>query len=113
MENNKLIIVIGEKPTNVPKEFSTIEIYYRTKNNTLEYYDTINTMYNYNYVESFFDIPEDPRYFLEEGHTDNGCTFRCVLKPLGTYKGLYRLIGGTPYKIRAIKPATEYEFKRK
>ena len=38
MENNKLIIVIGEKPTNVPEEFSTIEMYYRTKDNSLEYY---------------------------------------------------------------------------
>ena len=113
MENNKLIIVIGEKPTNVPKEFSTIEMYYRKKDKSLEYYGTINSMFNFNYVSPFLCIKEDPRYFLEEGHTENGCRFRCVLKPVGKSKGLYRLIGGDPHKVDSFEPTTELKLKRK
>lgn len=113
MENNKLILIIGEKPTNVPEVFSTIEMYYRKKDKSLEYYGTLNSMFNFDYVSPFFCISSDPRYYLEEGHTENGCRFRCQLKPVGNNKGLYRIIGGTSHKVATFEATTEIKPKRK
>lgn len=113
MEEDKLILVVGEKPTNIPKSFSTIEMYYRKKDKSLEYYGTINSMFNFDYVSPFFCISSDPRYYLEEGHTENGCRFRCQLKPVGNNKGLYRIIGGTSHKVATFEATTEIKQLKK
>ena len=113
MTNNKLELVIGEIPVNIPNEFSTIEMYYRKDDNSLEYYGTINSMFNFNYISPVLFMSEDPRYYLEEGHTENGCKFNCILKATGKNKGLYRLINGTPYLSDKFDSTTELKLKRK
>lgn len=111
-EEEKLILVIGEKPSVVPNEFSIIEMYYRKKDKSLEYYGTVNSMFNFNHV-SFLNVPGDPRYYFEEGHSANGFKFRCELKVVGSKKGLYRLIGGYATKIATFTPICELKNKKK
>ncbi len=88
----KLILTVGDKVSNVPEKFSSIEMFIHD-GDSLNYYGTLNTIYNFDYV-SFIDIPGDPRYYLEERENEIGNKIRCELKPLGEDRGLYQVIHG-------------------
>lgn len=103
----KLHLVIGEDiPGNIPTEFSSVVLYQRENDNSLKLYSEITLPYIINFAEFDSSIDGDPRYFFEEGHEygTSICKHRCLLKPLGKMKGIYRLGFNYPIKIRSIEP---------
>ena len=112
-ENNVLSLVIGEDiPSDAPKEFSRIKMYVRDNNNDLILYADINLHYLINHVE-FIDLKDDPRYLMEEGYDskNNNSRYTCLIKPFGTLKGIYRILGMQTFKISEIEPLFEYDNK--
>lgn len=109
IEDYILHLVIGEDiPSNVPDEFHTVKLYARDKDNTLNLYADISLPYLINHSE-FLDIKDDPRYFFKEGYDSETkvCKYICEIKPLGTMKGVYRILNGQPIKIGDIEPLCE------
>jgi len=111
IEDYILHLVVGEDiPVNAPNEFHMVKLYIRDKDNNLNLYADISLPYLINHSE-FLDIEDDPRYFFKEGYDSEtkGCKYICEIKPLGTMKGVYRILNGQPIKIRDIEPLCEIE----
>ena len=110
-EDYILYLVIGEDiPNDVPDEFHVIKLYMRDKNGNLNLYADISLPYLINHSE-FLDIKDDPRYFLKEGYDPQteGCRYICEIKPLGSMKGVYRILNGQSIKIMSIEPLCKLE----
>lgn len=104
-----LHLVVGEDiPTNAPDEFHIVKLYVRDKDDNLNLYADISLPYLINHSE-FLDIKDDPRYFFKEGYNSQtkGCKYICEIKPLGTMKGVYRILNGQSIKIGDIEPLCE------
>ena len=111
IEDYILHLVVGEDiPTNAPDEFHKVKLYVRGKDDNLNLYADISLPYLINHSE-FLDIKDDPRYFFKEEYDPEteGCKYMCEIKPLGTMKGVYRILNGQPIKIRDIEPLCEIE----
>ena len=94
MKDYILHLVVGEDiPTNAPDEFHTVKLYVRDKDDNLNLYADISLPYLINHSE-FLDIKDDPRYFFKEGYDPETkcCKYICEIKPLGTMKGVYRIL---------------------
>ena len=110
-EQNVLHLVVGEDiPANTPDKFHIVKLYVRDKNNNLNLYADIFLPYLINHSE-FLDIKDDPRYFFKEGYDSQTkvCRYICEIKPLGTLKGVYRILNGQPIKIGDIEPLCKIE----
>ena len=106
-----LHLVVGEDiPTNAPDEFHKVKLYVRDKDDNLNLYADISLPYLINHSE-FLDIKDDPRYFLKEGYDPQteGCRYICEIKPLGSMKGVYRILNGQSIKIMPIEPLCKLE----
>jgi len=106
-----LHLVVGEDiPANAPNEFHTVKLYLRDKDGNLNLYANISLPYLINHSE-FLDIKDDPRYFFKEEYDPEtkGCKYMCEIKPLGTMKGVYRILNGRSIKIRDIEPLFNLE----
>jgi len=113
ISNYTLNLVIGEDiPKDVPNEFHTIKLYIREENNNLKLYDSISLPYLINHSQ-FLDIEDDPRYIFKEGYDPEtgGSKYTCMLKPLGTMKGVYRILGMNMFKIGSVEPLFELNDK--
>lgn len=109
IEDYILHLVVGEDiPANAPDEFHTVKLYARDKEGNLNLYADISLPYLINHSE-FLDIKDDPRYFFKEEYDPEtkGCKYMCEIKPLGTMKGVYRILNGQSIKIRDIEPLCE------
>lgn len=110
-EDHTLHLIIGEDiPMNAPDEFHTVKLYVKDKDDNLNLYADIFLPYLINHSE-FLDIEDDPRYFFKEGYDPETkvCKYICEIKPLGTMKGVYRILNGQPIKIGDIEPLYELE----
>jgi len=111
IEEYTLHLVVGNDiPANAPDEFHIVKLYIRDKDNNLKLYADISLPYLIN-CSKFLDIKDDPRYFFKEGYDPEtkGCKYICEIKPLGTMKGVYRILNGQPIKIGDIEPLCELE----
>ena len=111
IEDYILHLVVGEDiSTNAPDEFHTVKLYVRDKDDNLNLYADISLPYLINHSE-FLDIKDDPRYFFKEEYDPEtkGCKYTCEIKPLGTMKGVYRILNGQSIKIGDIEPLYEIE----
>jgi len=111
IEDYILHLVVGEDiPANVPNEFHIVKLYIRDKEGNLNLYADISLPYSINHSE-FLDIKDDPRYFFKEEYDPEtkGCKYMCEIKPLGTMKGVYRILDGEYIKIGPIEPLCELE----
>lgn len=111
IEDYVLHLVVGEDiPANAPNEFNIVKLYIRDKDGKLNLYANISLPYSINHSE-FLDIKDDPRYFLKEEYNPEtkGCKYMCEIKPLGTMKGVYRILNGQLIKISDIEPLFELE----
>ena len=111
IEDYILHLVVGEDiPDNVPNEFHIVKLYIRDKEGNLNLYADISLPYSINHSE-FLDIKDDPRYFFKEEYVPEtkGCKYMCEIKPLGTMKGVYRILNGQSIKIGDIEPLCEIE----
>ena len=111
IEDYILHLVVGEDiPANVPNEFHIVKLYIRDKEGNLNLYADISLPYSINHSE-FLDIKDDPRYFFKEEYDPEtkGCKYMCEIKPLGTMKGVYRILNGQSIKIGDIEPLCKLE----
>jgi len=109
IEDYILHLVVGEDiPTNAPDEFHKVKLYVRDKDDNLNLYADISLPYLINHSE-FLDIKDDPRYFFKEEYDPEtkGSKYMCEIKPLGTMKGVYRILNGQSIKIGDIEPLCE------
>ena len=110
-DDSKLHLVVGEDiPLDAPEEFNKISLYVRDEEDNLNLYADISLPYLINHSE-FLDIENDPRYFFKEGYNPEtkSCKYICEIKPLGTMKGIYRILNGQSIKIGDIEPLYELE----
>jgi len=111
IEDYILHLVVGEDiPTNAPDEFHKVKLYVRDKDDNLNLYADISLPYLINHSE-FLNIKDDPRYFFKEEYEleTKGCKYMCEIKPLGTMKGVYRILNGHSIKIGDIESLCEIE----
>lgn len=114
-DNNTLKIIIGEDiPKDGPEEYNKIDFYIKNEDSEETLYAHIDLPYLINHGEALLGLPDDPRYFFYEGYEEetNGCRYLCVVKPLGTLKGVYRLGLNFPFKIKDIEVINTQPKKR-
>ena len=115
IEDYTLHLIVGEDiPTNASNKFHKVKLYVRDMDDNLNLYADISLPYLINHSE-FLDIEDDPRYFFKEGYDSEtkSCKYICEIKPLGTMKGVYRILNGQPIKIRDIESLYKLENNEK